>query len=501
MLLTLSRSPEIGSNSSSLKQTTSLIVAISLVFLTLVSMFWVGFLGSDDSLYWQGAGGWLHRFPYIGDSHWTLRHTLVIPMAVTRRLFGDGMTAMVLPIILYSISIIFVIGVWVGRSINLAAAVISLILTITIPQFILLSSSAYIDLVEVFFLLSGLALVDHAMRHDAKAVDLINGGILIGLAMLSRETTALLVVAVVCLFIIGFGMPRWRYFLIGGGFLLPVGLELLWLWRETGVLFYRSNIAIHHDSTIDRWSAQGSGVPLIHPAIDPFVMILFNHNFASVFWIGPIAITCLLRSRSLNPPEKRLIQLLSSIAFIWVLLAAFLWRILPLTPRYFLFPSVLVSISAGIAFARAWLHENQRLCLIGVGLALCANIVAVSLDNRHFMWGEHVLVEVAEKMPAEIFHTSPLTLRRGYLLLEWKGVADRVVDTPPSSGDLYFYDPTRSSGGVSVGPTWRVVEKLIPPESPGQRLLRHLIGRHRVPSTVWTNLGPGHPPVIIFRVG
>jgi hypothetical protein len=51
-------------------------------------------------LYWGGAFGWLQHIPYLGDSHWTLRHTLVIPMAITRGLLGDNMAAMALPTLL-----------------------------------------------------------------------------------------------------------------------------------------------------------------------------------------------------------------------------------------------------------------------------------------------------------------------------------------------------------------------------------------------------------------
>ena len=476
-----------------------LILGACTSFLVLLSIFWVGFLGSDDSLYWAGAGGWLREFPYVGDSHWTLRHTLVIPMAIARLVVGDGMAAMVTPIILYALGIIIVVGVWVGRNCGTLASAAALALIITNPQFLLLSSSAYIDIVETFYLVSGLAIFHEAIKRDGSLLLTLCSGVLVGLAMLSRETTALAVFAIVILFMAGFGVSRWKYFVIGAGFLLPVGLEFVWLWRATGILFYRSNIAIHHDSTIDRWSAQGSAVPLVHPALDPFIMLLLNHNFALLFWIGPPFVIWLLRQATIRKTERQLFVLASVIAAVWTLTAAFLWSLLPLTPRYYFLPSVLLALLTGVAIVKAWTAHYRKLCFGVIGLALSTNLVAVSLDNRHYMWGEHELVEVVREGQS-LIHTSTQTLRRAQLLLVWSDVTSKVVDTPPAPGDLYYYDPTRAEGSLHPGPKWSVVQKIMPPESAGQWVLGRIVKRDDIPAKLWALLGPGHPPVIIYRV-
>jgi 4-amino-4-deoxy-L-arabinose transferase-like glycosyltransferase len=478
-----------------------LVIALAAAgFLGLVSVFWVGFLGSDDSLYWAGASGWLAHFPYVGTSHWTLRHTLVVPIALARLVFGDGMTAMVLPILLYALGLIVVVGVWVGRVAGAAAAAAALLIMITNPQFLLLSSTAYIDLVELFFLVAGVALLHAAMERGGRVWLLLLSGVLLGAAMLSRETTVFAVVAVVLLFVAGFGMARWRYFVVGAGFLIPVGAESFALWAATGVMFYRSNIAIHHDSTIDRWVAQGAGVPLVHPLIDPVIMLLLSHDFALLFWIGvPLAIW-LLRRCPLYPAEWRLTVLAAVVALVWSVLAAGLWTQLNLVPRYYLLPSVLVAILTGIALVRLAELGRRRLSLVLGGLLLASNIAGLSLDNRHFMWGEHELVAIAPSLPGTI-HTSPQTLRRAELLLTWRGLQNRVTASPPQPGDLYYDDPTRAEAAPRPQPGWTVVEQLAPKENFGQWLLRTLGLKDRIPPSIWTRLGPGHPPVTLYRVG
>ena len=67
-----------------------LLAASVCAFGILVGIFWVGFLGSDDLLYWRGSDGWLIHIPYLGDDHWSLRHTLVIPMALARETLATG---------------------------------------------------------------------------------------------------------------------------------------------------------------------------------------------------------------------------------------------------------------------------------------------------------------------------------------------------------------------------------------------------------------------------
>src|SRR5947199_3161140 len=59
-------------------------------------------------------------------------------------------------------------------------------------------------------------------------------GALMGLAMLSRETTVLAIASFGVLFLAGYGMSRRFYLLIGVGFFAIVGLEFTYLWGMTG---------------------------------------------------------------------------------------------------------------------------------------------------------------------------------------------------------------------------------------------------------------------------
>lgn len=480
-----------------------LLTAAICAYLGLISLFSVGFQGSDDFLYWQGAGGWLAHVPYLGTSHWSLRHTLVIPMAITRLAFGNGMLAMLLPSLLYALGLIVVLSLWTRRAAGLAASTAAVALIVTNPQFVLLSSTANVDMVELFFILSAFALIHAAMdrtgmhRTEGGWNLLLLAGVSIGLAMLSRETTAFAVAAIGLLFLAGYGMHRARYFIIGIGFCCVVGLELAYFWAMTGNPLYRYAISGNHDSTINRWVEQGAAIPTLHPAIDPFTMLLLNHNFGLIAWVGiPLAIW-LIRRGELDAPARRMAVLAIALALTWSVLAAGLWRLLPLTPRYFVLPSVIMSMLSGVALVRMWQRGWRRVpVLLGV-LLVGVNILSLSLDNRNYMYGERTLVDIASREAVPI-HTDPQTLRRAALLLEWKGVADRVMSGPPEPGGLFYYNPARAS--VRPQADWIVIERHGLPPTIGQWVVGHVIPADRLSPALLSKLGRGHPDVTLYSV-
>src|SRR5688572_11598824 len=72
----------------------ALVLAIGTAML---AVSWVGYVGSDDHSYARGAMGWLNSFPYVGQDHWTLRHTVVLPIAAALAMFGFREISLGLP--------------------------------------------------------------------------------------------------------------------------------------------------------------------------------------------------------------------------------------------------------------------------------------------------------------------------------------------------------------------------------------------------------------------
>lgn len=449
------------------------------LYLLLQHVFWVGFLGSDDSIYWSGAAGWLQHVPYLGHDHWTLRHTLVVPMAIARRLFGDNIVSMFLPTLFYGFGVIAVLGWWTWRVAGHMAAIAALILVVTDPQFVLYSSTADIDIVELFFVVAAFAVFASVIRTSseiafeqkqvgrAQQIILVAVGALLGFAMLSRETSAFAIVTLGILFGVGFGVERRLYFLIAAGFATVIGIELLYLWQMSGHFFYRYLLDAHHDNNINRWADQGAAIPYINPLIDPFTMLLLNHNFGLISWIGVPLAVWLARRKNLKTEERTLLVLLGSLSLVWALLAAFLWTKLVLIPRYYLLPSIGVSVLAGLSLCHMWRDGRKWLSAALAALLILGNVLALTLDNRNYMVGEYTLVHLAAEYNKTI-HTDKQTLRRASLLLEWAGLRNRVTAAPPTKDDLYFYNPLRSGLKQASNDRWQIIDQRPVPLSGGR---------------------------------
>jgi 4-amino-4-deoxy-L-arabinose transferase-like glycosyltransferase len=469
--------------------TFTVLVAVStFAFLVLVGVFWVGYLGSDDTTYWEGAVGWTTHFPYVGGSHWALRHTLVLPLAVSRLIFGDGLLALSLPSLLYALAFIAMLTFWMQSALGKFATAIALGLVVTHPQFVLLSSTADVDIPEMFFIVSAFFLIDRAISNikkreaDRSAPNkpdllwrLFSAGVLLGLGAISRETTIFALSAIMVLFIAGYGMPRRFYFFVGIGFAVVTGLETLWLWTRTGTLFYRYKIDLHHDSNISRWVDQGAAIPFVHPLVDPVTMFLFNHNFGLLTWIGvPLAFWLIGRSKTLSADARRMLVLLGTLSLVWALLAAGNWKILPLIPRYYLLPFVILSVLAGIALSQLWQQGRKRMAA-GLGAVLLSgNLMALAIDNRNFMFGEYTLADLASKSTGTI-HTDPLTLRRAGTLLKWRGVRDHVNSKPPASGELFYLNPAHATSNPDIRSGWGILERREVPLNDVQQALCRLL--------------------------
>ncbi len=482
---------------------TSRSVVLALLALTLFPLlrwyFGVGFIGSDDSLYWENAGKWLTHFPYVADNHWGLRHTLVIPIALARLALGDVQVALMLPTLIYAEAFLLVLAVWLWR-VGGGVAGVALLLVVVDPLLVVWGSTADIDIVEVFFIFAAFALFAGAPSARPGWWRLLACGGLMGLAYISRETAAFAVAAFGVLFLAGFGMKRQYYFVIALGFAVPVLAELAFLWVKTGDPLYRLSIAYHHDSTINRWAMDNGVTVLIHPAIDPVVMLLTNHYFGLLAWLGIPLTVWLLRHGKLSAPMRRTAICLAVLGSVWTIIAAGFWGLLPLVPRYYLLPSLCASVLAGMALWQLQQQGRRRLAR-GLGAAIMlVGLGALSLENRNFMFGERALVTLAAANPG-VIHTDDQTLRRADLLLHWAGLDGRVVDTPPKPGELDLYNRPRIEGDFRPGPGWVVVTQIAPAPTWIQRILGAILPVGRIPPSIWEKLGPRHPGVTLYRVG
>ena len=482
------------------------------MFCALVAMGWIGFLASDDVTYAIGAYGWIEHFPFVG-GHGTIRYPITIPMALSFLTFGENEFAMVLPSLIYMLG--FLVLTWhVVRDAagNWAATSALGILAIS-PLLVIQSSIASVDIVEMSFLFASVLLFWRCLDSGPNAHRLFAAGAMAGLAFLTRETAIFVALFYAILFLVGHRFHRGHYLWIAAGFLAVWAIEVIYLWIMTGDPFFRITISLNHDSTIDR-TIDVAGNTVIHPLIDPLLVLLINQEFMALFFIAIPIGAWLCFGRAVDQRTQHFARILSLFAITWFLCAAAAQKLLPLNPRYFMITTAVACVLTGIGFARLLASGKAGLKLIVGGLALLllgGNLVGIYLENKDSLFGPRQLAAIAAERPDAQIVTDPMTRYRADMLLRWEGARARVSDRPAATGDLFYYNPAFADQANFKMPADRI--PLFQPGPDAQLLAQyeprpiHLalfieaMGLSTyLPDRLWKKLRYRHQPVMLYRI-
>ncbi|MGE3693092.1 MAG: glycosyltransferase family 39 protein [Novosphingobium sp.] len=485
--------------------------ALLALFLVLVATNWVGFIGSDDVTFARGAYGWIEQFPFVG-GHGTIRYTLTVPMALSFLALGGRELAMVLPSLLYLLVFLWLAWRTTREAAGPGPALAALAALITLPLLVIQASIANVDAVELAFLFGSFALYWRCIEHGPTNLRLFLCGVLAGLAFLTRETGVFVAAFYAPLFLMGLGMPRWRYLVIPLGFLAVWAIEISYLWAMTGDPLYRFNISLHHDSTIDR-SIDLAGNVIVNPLIDPLLVLLLNQEFMLLFFAAIPLSLWLCFGRGMAVRARRYARLIAWLGLSWFVCVGAAQHLLPLNPRYFTVTAAMACILTGMGLVElARRGPRLRLAALVLGMALLgSNAIGFLVENKDTMFGEKILASLARSEKGGIV-TDPETRYRVDMLLKWERAQDHVEGRAPRPGELYLYNPARSTvpssrivpadmAAYAPGSGWQEVRKYNLPMPMPARLVQ-AVGLDRfVPGGVWRKLSQHHQPVTLYRTG
>lgn len=485
------------------------LVGLSLLtFIALMAYAWVGYLGSDDVTYADGAYGWMESFPYVG-GHGTVRYTITVPMALSFLAFGESEFSMALPTLIYGLGLIAILVLMLHRALGAGPAAFVSIVLITSPVLVTWATIASVDIIEAFFIFASLFFFWAAGRQNGRWQHLFMAGVLAGLGFLTRETSVFFLAFYGVAFLAGYGIPRLGHFVMAAGFFMVWLAEVAYFFVMTGDPLYRINISLNHDSTIDR-SIDVAGNVIAHPLIDPLLVILANQEFAVLFWVVLPAGLWLLLSKNVSAEIRRITVLFGGVGLVWLLCVGAVQSLLPLNPRYFLISAICASVIVGLAVSESIRLRRIKLAAMLLLLVVSGNLAGIYVENRNHMFGERVLRAAIERYPGDLY-TDPLTHRRAELLLKWSGEAARVRAEAPPPGSLYVYNSlrTKSLGGwvptdaiKSYEPqeSWELLETITPESKLAGRIIRAIGFERFLPGKLKNALFEGHPGVKVYRL-
>jgi hypothetical protein len=486
----------------------------------LLSLFFVGFQASDDANYLSGALGWLEHFPFIGDSHWTLRHTITLPTAAAVAILGLDRFPVSLSNICYFEALLLVNGYFTCRYFGLTCALIVAFLMLTIPGFLVVSTYLNPDIAEVFFTTTAFWCLTVALESERKAWQWFAVGVVAGLGFLNRQTAVAFVIYAALLFAIRPGARRSRYVLIACAFLMVVGGEWLLLTVGTGDPLYRTRVDFNHDP-VDRFaeaarvSAEGlwidkEGNISVNVFIDPILNLFVSQKYALIFWAAIPALICIWRQ-----PKSDAIRILAGVAGLGAVSFLFVAANpkLYLVPRYFASTAWAAIMLTGWWLAQLWSAGQRGRAGLVATLLVGANAAALSVENLHPRAAEQSLVRWVQAQPGEkIFTDIETRMRSDYFFRFARLPSGVVIAEAPPVGARYFYSANRIQQCAKAprcrehmakfqpNPRWEVIERIEAPRRPGGQLISALHMEKMLPSDIAKKLVAPVDEIVIYKV-
>lgn len=444
------------------------VAAAILLVLFAIIVTWVGYVESDDAAYIDGARGWLTHVPYLGTSHWTLRHVIVLPLAAVFAAFGENEATLLLPSMAYTAALLALLGWLAWRGGGPVAAALAIALAGTAPVVAIGTTMVSTDTPEAFFVLGSFVLWWHARgagrdegRVGGRWTLFLLSGMAAGGAAITRETAIVLPVFYLGAFVLGGGRDFLGYLAMAAGGAAVVGIDWLYLYLMSGDPLYRIHVAqagaANDGPQLEVAGENVSGVNrfglvALPRLLRPLGAVLVSQSFGLLFWMAiPCAAWLALKGRDAS---ARLATACLGLFACWVVvlgyaLSPWLWVI----SRYYIV-GVAVCVPAAVAVPR--LYSRSRALAVGIVAAgLGANIALDLAGTRDLMGGEHEIVAIAASHPG-LIHTDPSTAQGAAWLLARRTLEDRVSTDPPRPGDLYFFSSRPRRGIPEVWPIQHV---------------------------------------------
>lgn len=488
------------------------------IAIILMAMNWVGYDGADDLSYAQSAQAWLNHFPTLGTNHWALRYTIVLPVAASLWLLGQHEFALCLPNVIFFLGFIYVNHHFATRIFGVrTGAILALLLALT-PSFLVQATYINLDLVEAFFVSLSFWLFLRCATGPRQHWMAFWSGVTAGLAVMTRETSIVLLAVFALNFLFSPSRARKLYIWLGLGFLLVIFAEFAFFGVMSGDILYRFRLDAHHDAvnralSLQQTQARGQvldkeGGLSVNVALDPILALFASQKFGLLFYIAlPLGIW-LNRLRGLSATERQSVRLVSLLAVSWILFISLASSILYVVPRYFIVPAWACLVL--IAYGCHKLLEARRgaMVMLAIGGLLAVNAISLYVENTNPRYAERVLVQYLRTHPGQIVHTDPDTDRRASLLASFSGVADRVSMDPVKAGDIYFYNERKLTPGSGVQspesyrpkPGWPIVGRIQEQPRLAGKMLRAVHLDSVIPPQVFEKIERPSPTLVIYRV-
>lgn len=482
------------------------------VIILLATVFWVGYQGSDDGSYIDGALAWYYNFPHIGHSHWDLRYPVLFAIDAGFLIFGINEFAVGVSMLMYLFGLVAV-SVWLlQRWFSVVESLIFIVIFCAMPGVTVAATFANADIPELFYVVASVALYCAALESTHSRSLLFAAGLAAGLAFATRETTLGLIAAYGLLFLFRPGVKRAHFFLIAFGFVLMLSLEWLYYGITVGHPLWRYTLDVQHGK-VDRSAVLPAGQALdlegnLGGALSPLLMFFASQKYALIFY-SMLGFTPLLLRSSWNRRQQDVLIATAALFVGWAGHVLLNGSLLLLVPRYFLVTAWVASILTAIGLGRLW-TARPRLTG-GVLLALLLSDAAcLYVENLSPNQASRAAITVALENHEPVY-TDSLTRRRGRFIAQNSGIAHYIIAAKPPPGSRYVLAIDNLSRCRDANceadravltdiPHWKEIKRIVPAPRAVAILLESLNVRQLIPGDIYKKLVRPNSGVVVYRV-
>lgn len=501
------------------------LAALALLCSFLLWTTWIGFYASDDIYYYEGGKAWITTAWHVPRGFGEVRTTVTLPISLSLLIFGDSEFSAALPTCLYMVGAVLITYWRLSTLVPSSHAFVASVLFATLPVLVLESSFPSADLAELFWITVAFWCFVAATR-DGKGNPwtLVAVGVAAALAFTAHETVLAFLLFLGLLFVAGYRISRWRYWIMAIGFLAVIGAEVLYYAVAAGDPFYRFNLAVYgYSVSVDRevvppFTYDSAGTLRIWAPIDSLVMALTRHNFSIAYYIMIPSIGLLgslilgrWRARESLPEWMDQAMLAAILGVVWFAFAAAVLYRIALLARYYLPPTYFLLVASSLVISHVVLRWRPLLTASAIALLLAASIAAISVANKSPRGGERAVAAYLMSNPGPLY-TDPYTATRSQWFVRWaQQDFGRVTGAPPRLGDRFLYNPqnvTRPNRLLKASDlplyrpstAWPVIWKseVSPP------LIGRVLGAMGLagifPPTIREKLIDPKPPIIVYQV-
>lgn len=481
-------------------------VGAALFALLMAGAAYTGFLQADDLAYATAAGRWLTEPPYLGHSHWEMRHPIVLPLAMVFGLAGRSEATLAAPMLAYAALLLALCWRATAWAAGPMAAALAILLIGALPAFALGASLVVTDVPEAALVLAAWFAFLRG-RDGGPRWLFAAAGALAGCAFLARETSVALLAAYGAMFLRR-PRPLSPYVLMGACFAAVLAVDVGFAWALSGDPLWRihlSQAGVNGDSPLTPGLRSPAGTP------DPLgiyqlprlaqlaLMLLASTGVGLVAHASLAGAAVGARAPGAGGVLARRMLVLGGA---WLVVVGLGLRQLWVLPRYYLVVLVCLAVAGAIglaALARRW----PRVVAAGLGAVMASSLLLAALGDHGLMFGERALVAAAAAR-GETIRTDPGTLNGAAWLLEVAGLSGRVAAGAPVPGGLYFANavPRRPARGwvpPALPAAAVVVARYAEAPAPLARMCRAL-GLDRVlPRRLWAKIDRAPRTAVLVR--